>query len=34
MRGPWGIRITPSLPLLPGPLRPGVVAPDRALAMG
>ena len=24
----WGIQSTPSLPLLPGPLRPGVVAPD------
>ena len=30
----WGIRSTPSLPLLPGPLWPGVVAPDRALSMG
>ena len=27
----WGMRSTPSLPLLPGPLWPGVVAPDRAL---
>ena len=34
MLGLWGMRSTPSLPLLPGPLRPGVVAPDRALAMG
>ena len=25
---------TPSLPALPGPLWPGVVAPDRALTMG
>ena len=25
----WGIWSTPSLPLLPGPLSPGVVAPDR-----
>ena len=25
---------TPSLPSLPGPLWPGVVAPDRALSMG
>ena len=25
---------TPSLPLLPGPLRPGVVASDRVLSMG
>ena len=24
----WGMRSTPSLPLLPGPLWPGVVAPD------
>ena len=30
----WGIRSTPSLPLLPGPLRPGVVVPDRVLSMG
>ena len=34
MLGPWGILSTPSLPLLPGPLRPGMVAPDRALSMG
>ena len=34
MLGLWGIRSTPSLPLLPGPLWPGVVAPDRALYMG
>ena len=27
----WGMRSTPSLPLLPGSLWPGVVAPDRAL---
>ena len=25
----WGVQNTPSLPLLPGPLWPGVVAPDR-----
>ena len=25
----WGIWNTPSFPLLPGPLRPGVVAPDK-----
>ena len=36
---PWcwsfgGIRNTPSLPFLPGPLWPGMVAPDRALFMG
>ena len=30
----WGIRSTPSLPSLPGPLWPGVVALDRALSMG
>ena len=30
----WGMRSTPSLPLLPGPLWPGVVVPDRALSMG
>ena len=29
----WGMRSTPSLPSLPGPLWPGVVAPDRALSM-
>ena len=34
MLGPWEIRSTPSLPLLPGPLWPGVLAPDRALSMG
>ena len=34
MLGLWGMRSTPSLPLLPGPLRPGVIAPDRALSMG
>ena len=30
----WEMESTPSLPLLPGPLWPGVVAPDRALSMG
>ena len=30
----WGMRSTPSLPSLSGPLWPGVVAPDRALSMG
>ena len=30
----WGMRSTPLLPLLPGPLWPGMVAPDRALSMG
>ena len=34
MLGLWRIRSTPSLPLLPGPLYPGVEAPDRALSMG
>ena len=30
----WGMWSIPSLPLLPGPLWPGMVAPDRALSMG
>ena len=30
----WGMRSTPSLPLLPGPLWPSVIASDRALSMG
>ena len=30
----WEMRCTPLLPSLPGPLLPGVVAPDRALSMG
>ena len=30
----WGIQSTPLLPLLPGRLWPGVVAPDRVLSMG
>ena len=30
----WEIRSTPSLPLLPGPLWPGVVVTDRDLYMG
>ena len=30
----WGMRSTPSLPSLPGPLWPGVVAPEKALSMG
>ena len=30
----WGMRRTPSLLSLPGPHRPGVVAPDKALSMG
>ena len=34
MLGLWGMRSTPLLLLLPGPLWPGVVAPDRALSMG
>ena len=34
MLGPWGIQSTPLLPLLPGPLWPGVVASGRALSMG
>ena len=30
----WRMWSTPSLPLLPGPLWPGVVAPDRVLSKG
>ena len=30
----WGMRSTPSLPFLPGPLWHGVVASNRALSMG
>ena len=30
----WGKCSTPSMPLLPGTLWPGVVAPDRILSMG
>ena len=30
----WRIQCTTSLPLLPGALWPGVVAPDRVLSMG
>ena len=30
----WRMRSTPSLPLFPGPLWPGEVAPDRILSMG
>ena len=30
----WGMWSTPSLSLLPGSLRPGVVASDRILPMG
>ena len=30
----WGMWSTHSLPLLPGPLWPGMVAPDKALSMG
>ena len=33
MLGLWGMQSTLSLPLLPGPLWPGMVAPDRALSM-
>ena len=29
----WEMQDTPSLPLLPGPLWPGIVAPDRFLSM-
>ena len=34
MLGLWGVRSTLSLPSLPGPLWPGVAAPDKALSMG
>ena len=34
MLGPWGMQSTPSLPLLPGPIWHGTVAPDRALSIG
>ena len=30
----WGMWSTPSLPLIPGPLWPGMVAHDSALSMG
>ena len=30
----WGMWGTPSLPLLPGPLWPGVVAPEKVLSKG
>ena len=30
----WGMGSAPSLPLLPGPLWHGIVAPDRALSKG
>ena len=30
----WGIRSNPSFPLLPGPLRPEVLGPNRALSIG
>ena len=34
MLGFWGMRSTPSLPSLPGPLCPRMVALDRALSLG
>ena len=34
MLGLWGMQSTPSLPLLPGLLWPGMVAPDWVLSMG
>ena len=30
----WGMQSIPSLPLLRGPLWPGMVAPDKTLSMG
>ena len=30
----WGKQNIPSLPSLPGPLWPGVAAPDKGLSMG
>ena len=30
----WGMHISPLLTSLPGPLRRGMVAPERALSMG
>ena len=30
----WGMQSNPSLPSLPGPFGPGVVAPDRVLSIG
>ena len=30
----WGMRSTPSVPLLPGTLWPGMVSPDRGLSRG
>ena len=30
----WGIQSVPSLPFLPGPPWPGIIAPDRVLSMG
>ena len=30
----WGVQATPSLPLFPGQIWPGMVAPDKALSMG
>ena len=30
----WGMRSTPSFPLLPGPLWPGVGAPDKGPTYG
>ncbi len=33
MLEPWGIRSTSSLPLFPGPLWPGMVAPEHILKL-
>ena len=34
MLEPWDMRSAPSLLSLPGPLRPGVAAPNTVLSMG
>ena len=34
MRELWGMQSIPSMLLLPGPLKPGLVSPDKVLVMG
>ena len=34
IRDDWGMRNSSELPSLPGPLCPGVIAPDRVLSRG